>query len=110
MYVEAERLLLLAGYYDVFGSPTERRAIYAVRYDSHGASDRDPALSKPDAPRNESIPIDEIIDAQLLREYAPLSSAEDAECVGNILSSSSSLPGKDGCAIMVALYSSSAAY
>ena len=72
LQIDAERLPSLAHNPDVFGSPTERRDVYAVRCDSHG--DRDPGhmVDTPDAPKNDPVAVDEIIDLRLLRDYAPL--------------------------------------
>ena len=110
LQIDAEKLLSLARNPDVFGSPRERRDIYAVRYDSHGDRDPGPMAATPDAPRQNSVAVNEIIDVRLLREYAPLCSEEDAEIVDNIINTSSPLPDKDGCASMVAQYSNNAAY
>ena len=110
LQIDAERLLILARNRDVFGSPTERRDIYAVRYDSHGARGPGPMTDAPGAPRRGSVAVGEIIDVRLLMEYTPLCIEEDAEIIDNIINTSSPLPDKNGRAIMVAKYSNNAAY
>ena len=79
-------------------------------YDSHGARSPGPIADTPDAPRKDSVAVDEIIDVRLLREYAPHCVEEDAEIIDNIINTSSPLPDKDGYAIMVGQYSNNASY
>ena len=65
---------------------------------------------RPDAPTKDSVATDEIIDAQLLREYAPPCSAEGATLIDKIINAASPVPDKDEYSGMVARYPNNASY
>ena len=110
LHVDASKRLNLAQNPDVFGPPSGRRDIYAVRYDLHGVRDNGPVDGRPDAPKKDSAAVEEIIDVRLLMEYAPLLSGEGDTTIDNILYAASPVPDKDGCARIVVQYSNNAAY
>ena len=110
LHVDAEKILNLAHGPYVFGAPSERRGVYAVRYDAHGARVPEAGDGRHGAPQKDSDSINEIIGIQMLRGYAPICSEEGATIVDNFLNSASPVPDKGGYAIMVGQYSNNAAY